>query len=210
MITPHAVIDLPDEMVDEILFEVSDAPHDSVVHFLRRACVLFCEQSFYWQEECEPLTMVDGTQTYTLATGDAKKQVVSVTRVTDDEDNEFSRSQNLSVDRGFWQNTPATIDIYSSSPLADKIITVVAAIRPALSGSEFKISAPLIADYRDALISGAKSMLYITPNRPWTNPQLAQICKSTFDAIADDAHRHQARGYSRINVKPPRKVREFY
>lgn len=209
MITPHVVIDIPDEMHDEIQFEV-DAPHSSIVNALRRSVIKFCEKSHYWQEECEPITVVAGTQTYDLEFSDESKQIVSVMHVADDEEIKYERCETGEVSRGYWQGTPTTIDIYPDDELGDRVITVIAAIRPALFENEFKVSKPLIADYRDAIVAGAKALLYVIPNKPWMNLQLAQINQSTFDAIAEDALLTQARGYSRVHGKAPRKVREYY
>ncbi len=204
----HSTAELPEDMIDEIQFEIPEAPYDSVVHHLRRSAVKFCEESHYWQEEIDPLVVLTGVQSYDLSAA-RTVAIVSVIKVSSI-DRELCRSQDDAVQYRYWQPSPFTIDIFPSENLSGQEITILASLKPALYSGNFKVSTSLISDYRDALIAGAKSMLYKTPRKAWTDLNQAQINQYVFDEDARDSLLMRSRGYSRLPDRSVSKKRNFY
>ena len=193
--SPHTAIEIPDEMIDDIQFEIHEAPYDAIVAQLRRAVIIFCEKSHYWKEEVLPIVVVADTASYDLA-AIGSREIVSVLSVESD-DAILERNQSGDIYYRFWQDSPFSLGLTPVDELVGKTLTIVAAVKPVLFNSAFLVSASLISDYRDALIAGAKAMIYKVPRKPWTDLQQAQINSSVFEQAASEALLMQARGYSR-------------
>lgn len=205
---PHRLVSIPDDLINEIQFEIPEAPYDAIQLHLRRAICEFCELSHYWQEEVGPLTPQAGTDIYDI---DAPRgaSIVSVVKVSSD-DFELHRSDSSDVRYRFWQSSSNTIQVSPIDELAGKSISIVAALAPQLDGNNFKFSETVLRDYRDALVAGAKAKLYMIPRKPWADLNLAQANAAKFQDHAGDALRARGRGFSRLPDQSVPKKREYY
>ena len=210
MIEPHILEELPDSMIDEIQYEIPEAGRDLVQHFLRKSAIRFCELSHFWQEDCDTFVIEDGVENYFIETGFNAKKAVSVVKVVDEDGNEYERSQNGGVDYYYWQPSPDTIEIYSSTEIVGKTITASVALSPVVIDDDFLISAQVISNYRDAIIDGAKHYLYASPRKDWTDFNLSGAYESKFMQVASEAKRSRSNGFSRLHGRAPKKVREFF
>ena len=208
MILPHTVMEIPSDMVDDIQFEMAEVPYDYIETLLRRACIEFCEQSRYWQENIDSLTMLADTSHYVLSVTPTKK-LVSLMQVFVD-GVEWERGESDNHNNRYYQYTPESIDFYPVTPCVGNVITMVAAIKPAEVDDVMLVSVPLLNDYRAALISHAKSALYRIPRKPWTDLQQAQLNEVILNAAVEKARLTQARGYAMQTVSAPVKTRPFY
>lgn len=205
---PHRLVSIPDDVINEVQFEITEAPYDSIVLFVQRAVCDFCEISHYWQEEIGPLMPQLGADAYDI---DAPRgsSIVSVLHVST-ADNELYRSQDESVHYRFWQSSSGSIEFYPIDELAGKSISIIGALKPEIDGNNFKFSETILRDYRDAIVAGAKAKLYLIPRKPWTDLNLAQVNSGLFQEKANEALRAKGRGFSKLPDRSIPKKREFY
>lgn len=212
MITPHSTASIPDDMVNEIQIEMPEAPFDLVMQLLQQSCRDFCEKSNYWIENATAITILANTETYNLAIGNDGKEIVGVNRVYDQDENIYEKCATKEVYYGWWQSTPETIDIYSSREIKDYVIQVEVSIKPKLNAGAFLVSAPMLSNYREAILAGTKAKLYKIPRKDWTDFNLSKYNEAIFIAESDSARANQARGFTRFptDTKTPDKKRLFY
>lgn len=210
----HLTIDMPEDLIDEIQLEITEAPYDSIIHFLRRAVIDFCEESHYWQEEIGPVLVVDARMEYDLPVSRSFSATtimdVSVLLNGNRESTTLQRCQTNDVKYRFWQETPFTIEFFPHEELVGKGISVIAALKPELYGNKFKFSENIIRDFRAAIVARAKSLLYKIPGKPWSDLNQAQINDGIFTSLSSEALLRQARGYSKLPDRAVRKARSFY
>jgi hypothetical protein len=212
MITPHSTASIPEDMVNEIQIEMPEAPYDLVVQQLQQACREFCEKSNYWIENAVELTIVADQETYNLTISNAGKEIVGVNKVYDQDENVYEKCATKEVYRGWWQSTPETVDVYAGEDITGYVVQIEVSIKPKLNAGAFLVSAPLLSNYREALLAGTKSKLYKIPRKPWTDFNLSKYNEAIFIAESDSARANQARGFSRFptDTRTPDKKRSFY
>jgi hypothetical protein len=216
--TPHALIDLPDDVINEIHLEIPEANIASITHFLRRAVIEFCEKSHYWQEDIGPVTVGEDVTEYDLPVSNSFS-LVSVMKVffLDVMGNEVrlspaqsGNSESPDLKYRYWQPTPFTLCFYPYDELIDKEISIVAAIKPELYNNSFKFSDYIIKDFREAIIAKAKACLYKIPRKEWTDINEARLNESIFMEKTREALRRQNAGYSSIPYRGEKKIRLYY
>lgn len=209
---PHRLVSIPDDLINEIQFEIPEAPYDAVQLYLRRAICEFCEISHYWQEEVGPLTPQAGTDIYDI---DAPRgaSIVSVVGVSfDDAGNavELFRDSSGQMKFRFWQPSSSAIQFAPIEELAGKSISIVAALKPEIDGNNFKFSETILRDYRDSIAAGAKAKIFMIPRKPWSDPGLAQASQVVFITGSNKALRSKGRGFSRLPDRANPVARSYY
>ena len=211
---PHRLTEIPDAIIDEVNFEIPEAPHDSVVWALKKSIVEFCELSHYWQEDIGPVRVLNGIAEYDIASC-ANTVIVSVlhikTQSTDGRLITLERACADDVRYRFWQYTPFTVSVSPVDDLVGLELSLIAALKPKNLTADFEFSESVLTDYQEAIIAGAKAKLYEVPRKPWFDPALHQKNRHDFTTAASDALRAQARGYTRVPDKSVKqKARRFY
>jgi hypothetical protein len=210
---PHKTTSNIDDLVNEIQFEIPEAVFDAVELFVRRAIVTFCEKTNFWCEDLGPVTVNLQTDEYDLPisrTVDVVEIVNVLANRGDGSKVELERCASGDVKYRYWQPTPTTFTVSPIQELAGSELSVICSLKPQLYGNQFKFSEQLLVDHRDALVAGAKSMLYKIPRKPWSDLQQAQINANDFQTRIAAARRTVARGYSISPDRVPRKQRPFY
>lgn len=206
---PHKTAVIPENFHDEIVFEIPEANRDSVGLYLQRAVIEFCEKSHFWQEDIGPLRVVATTNSYDISPPRGLS-VVSVIGVFANSC-ELVRSDDPDITYRYFQNSPFAIAVEPHAELIGSDLSIYAALKPDIKpGDSFKCSEALLDQYRDVIISGAKSMLYKVPRKPWTDTQLANNYWQSFEVASSEALRTQARGFLRIADKTTEVKRPFY
>lgn len=211
---PHRLIELPTSIVNEIQFELPEAPHDSIIHHLKQSIIEFCERSNYWKENVGPIRVFKDVTEYDVPVYQGVT-VVSVLNVfaigSDGKEIILERVLTPDVKYRFWQYTPFTISFYPLEELDGLDVAIFSSLKPSDLVDEFKFSEHILLDYSDAIVSGAKARLYATPRKPWTDPAHHQLNKSQFTTAIGEALRAQGRGYSRLPDRASKqKSRSFY
>lgn len=211
---PHRLVELPKSLIDEVQFEMPEAPHDSIVHHLKQSIIEFCELSHYWKENIGPIRVIKDITEYDIPVYQGVT-VVSVMNVfaisSDGQELTLERVATPDVKFRFWQYTPFTISFYPVKELDGLDVSILTALKPDGLADLFKVSESVLHDYQDQIIAGAKSRLYATPRKPWSDPGLHNLNKSIFDQAAQEALRTQGRGYSRLPDRASQqKSRRFY
>ncbi len=211
---PHRLTEIPESIIDEIGFEIPEAPYDSVVWALKKSIAEFCELSHYWKEDIGPVRVLAGCTDYDVsAFGNASIiSILEIKTVTGDGRSiELERSSSDCVRYRFWQHTPFTITISPVDELIGIDLSVFAALKPQENSSDFEFSENILTDFQDSIIAGAKAKLYEVPRKPWFDPSLYQKNRAEFVSAGSDALRSQARGYSHLPDKSVKqKARSFY
>jgi hypothetical protein len=206
---PHKTAVIPENFYDEIIFEITEANRDSVGLYLQRAVIEFCEKSHFWQEDIGPLRVVAATNSFDISPPRGLS-VVSIVGVLASGE-ELVRSADASVPYRYTQKSPFAISVEPHDQLIGSDVSIYAALKPDIKpGDSFKCSEALLDQYRDAIITGAKSLLYKVPRKPWTDMQLAQSYWQLFETASSEALRTQARGFLRIADKTTETKRPFY
>jgi len=210
---PHKTTSNIDDLVNEIQFEIPEAVFDAIQLYVRRSIVSFSEKSHFWREDIGPVRVTAQAAEYDLPIS-RTVDVIEIEKIfahmEDGSELVLERSSNDDIRYRFWQPTPTTFTVVPLDVLAGKDLSIICSLKPQLYGSQFKFSEQLLVDHRDALVCGAKAMLYKVPRKPWTDLQQAQINFSDFEAKATAARRSVARGYSISPDRIPRKSRPFY
>ena len=166
--TPHAVVAIPDALIDEIQFEIPEAPFHSVEKYLKTSIVTFCEKSNYWQEDLTSIEVVENVISYSIPQP-VTTDVVNVISIYTDECQELQRSQGADIEFRYWLENPFTIAVAPTEKLSGRSLIITASVKPKIESENFEFSTWLLRDYREALIAGAKAMLYKSPRKPWTD-----------------------------------------
>jgi hypothetical protein len=202
--------------------ETYGAPKVLQLEHIRNAAIEFCERTKAWQEEqaAYPLpTSVLGSSPFVDFQSDTQKLVHEI----------LAAGLRTSGTAATWPVTPRTAQwcdqrypgwqhagvvgtpdsVVQISP--DQFAPVPAAsggpwemllhvaykpTRTATSGPDF-----LYNDYYEQIAAGAKARLMAMPGKAWSNPQLAGVYASVFDAAITKANSRQAHGFGRGRVR---------
>ena len=181
------------DLLPYLLAEVPAAPDVTAKMALVQAAIEFCRETQAWDELQDPITVIDGINTYDLdAPADATvvsikevwaadRQLVPVTlaklvevmpnwQTAEGSDPVY---YNAAVD---W----ATIRIFPSPVNANsQKLTLRVVYQPKLTATALPDF--LANNYLDTLLSGAKARLMLMPQKAWSSPELGAYHKGLFD-----------------------------
>ncbi|WP_027184815.1 hypothetical protein [Desulfovibrio inopinatus] len=168
-------------LIKPIIPNVSDI---QAVYHLRRALIMFCEDTLLWLKEETGLDVVAGQREYALSP-DAGTAVVTVVDAAIGDKRLVAMPEHVLL-RSYdaWDAPEADTSSYYflnqakafmlfPTPAEDQAgaLTVHYAVKPQYASSDLSVDDYLLDDWGEYLASGAAASLQRQPGKPWTSPQ---------------------------------------
>lgn len=179
---------------------IPGCPSAVATHELRRAAQAFFKSSRAWQVTL-PLVAVTANQSaVTIAFADPLVELVRVEQAwydgqpmsmttADDLDAANGSDWNLHTGTPYklFQLTPGVLRLYPI-PTAASTTGLKLRVSQRPSDTATGLDDEMAVKYRDDIHVGAKARLMLYPNKPWSNPSMAGVYASAFDAMVGMAN----------------------
>lgn len=183
----------------EVLPYVHDAPEVVAVQAIRNACIEFCEETHYLQENLDPITGLINIGLYDLDANDSNYKVVEIMQAyygdqllipkSQEQLNQIYRTsnwENLSGNPYYYFRTRASEIRLVTKPIVTEAnkLNVKAAIAPKRASTT--VDDELFERFLEYISYGARARLYNTPNQPYYDPKTSmEYTKRFYDAIGE-------------------------
>lgn len=184
---------------------------------IKNTIIEFCEKSLILQRDHDPVTVVRNVVDYDFdpPSGYLVQRIMrawfkrsSLNPVSPDDitDPEVYNRAFAAADK--QPGTPADIlqkdeRSFSLYPIPSETVsnglTMRVALKPARSSST--IEDVIFEDYAEAIGSGAKARLMMSPGKPYSNPQLAAVEMSKYNTKINEARQRAVRGHVRSTTQ---------
>jgi len=199
-----------------VLPEVPGCPEMTVDLALKSSIIEFCEKSLILQRDHDPLTVVAGVVDYDFEppTGSLvvkimkawykSKELKPIAPDEVDKAELYNRSfsgadTNQQEPQYILQKDERTFSLY---PVPDanaaNALTMRVAYKPTRVTTTFEDV--LFEDYAEVIAHGAKARLFMSPGKPYTNPQLAVAAMDQFGRGVNTARQRAVRGHVRSDL----------
>jgi hypothetical protein len=178
----HPKVDIY-ELTDDLVFEFPDLPLDSIIHYLRRAAVQMCREADLVRHEVKIITQPN-VANYLLELPD-DSEVAAILGVFEDRPGVRRKPvgrlthKPYQVCRGVssWFEAPKTIWIRSNASVPEAY-TVLCSAAPTRTAC--RLDRRFGEEWYEALLNGAKALVFEITNRPWFSLQLASEYRRRF------------------------------
>jgi hypothetical protein len=183
----------------EVLPYVHDVPEVVAVQAIRNACIEFCEETHYLQENLDPITGLINIGLYDLDANDSNYKVVEIMQAyygdqllipkSQEQLNQIYRTsnwENLSGNPYYYFRTRASEIRLVTKPIVTEAnkLNVKAAIAPKRASTT--VDDELFERFLEYISYGARARLYNTPNQPYYDPKTSmEYTKRFYDAIGE-------------------------
>lgn len=189
---------------------VPGAPDNAIEFAVRESARRFCSLSWFLRRSIN-VTLVDGTDTYTLTPADDEEEVIGVHAVDLNEQPLDSTRPELAPEESgtpkcFYFEPTDQLTLYPTPDdgVAGELLQVRIAVQPTLDATT--IADELVREYRQCIAEGAVAWLMNVPKQPWSDPNMAmtlgrQVMAKTMRAKEAALRHHQPWGvYARRPV----------
>ena len=208
-----------EKFLPEVLPYVPDCAEFAAVNAIRNACIEFCKESLYLQQEHDPITLIPNVGTYELDAPDGYTiaravdgWVVNMNLQAKSED-DLKRIYQLDwrIQSGrpqfMTQFVPTEVVIVPKPQV--KItngMKIIIAVQPTRDSTT--VDDKIYERWAEGISFGARARLYDTPKQPYYDPQNAVKYRQMFNNAIGEAKIERNRGMNRTNlrVRPPRLV----
>jgi hypothetical protein len=202
-----------DEFLPYVLTDVPGCSDEVALSAIMSAAIEFCEKSLVLQSDHDPVNVVTGKSDYDLGppTGMLVCKVMkawymgSVLSPTAPDDMDDPTIYNRAVGNGggtpsnYIQKDARTISLWRTPTVdAAKALTMRVALKPARLATS--VDDVLFEDWADVISCGAKASLQITPQKTFSNPQMAAFNQGAFVAGINRAMTRANKGNTRANL----------
>lgn len=183
----------------EVMPYVHDVPEVVAVQAIRNACIEFCEETHYLQENLDPITGQENVGDYDLDANDSNYKVVEIMQAyygdqllipkSQEELNQIYRTSNWEDLKGnpyYYFRSRANVMRLVTKPIITEAskLKVKAAIAPRRSSTT--VDEELFERFLEYIAHGARARLYNTPNQPYYDPKTAMEYTKRFnDELAE-------------------------
>lgn len=183
----------------EVMPYVRDVPEVVAVQAIRNACIQFCEETMYLQQNLDPQPLVQNVSSYDLDPDDNSYRVVNIVEAWNgdqflipksiEELTRIYRVTNWETLKGnpyyYYRPTEGEMRLVPTPSVSNQSqLRVKATIAPTRSSTT--VNSELYERFLEYIAFGARGRLYDTPNQPYYDPKSAQIYLKRFnDAIAE-------------------------
>lgn len=180
-----------DELIDQILLDVPDAPRATVAEQIKRMARDLCNGADAWVQ----------AGIIVVAAKSGYPQIIPVEgeplRIAELLDN----GHKMAPGRDFDQPTPSTIEIHRKT--TKDSLTGRLAMRPRLNEA---VPESLLNHLHNTIADGVLWRLFLMP-QPWRNPEMASYYQTQWRGGLTDAKRNATHGYQRGGARV--KMRHF-
>jgi hypothetical protein len=197
----------------EVMPYVHDVPEIVAVQAIRNACIEFCEETHYLQENLDPITGIKDEGLYELDANDSNYKVVEIMTAwygeqllipkAQEELNQIYRTSNweeLSGQPYYYFRTRASEMRLVTKPTTTEAnkLKVKAAIAP--KRTSITVDDELFERFLEQIAFGARARLYNTPNQPYYDPRAAMEYTKRFNDVMAEVRTRVYKGLTRTAV----------
>jgi hypothetical protein len=198
----------------EVMPYVHDVPEIVAVQAIRNACIEFCEETHYFQENLDPITGQANVGLYDLCATDSNYKVVEVMQAYygdqllipkgQEELNQIYRTSNwedLTGNPFYYFRTRAGEMRLVTKPVTTEAnkLKVKAAIAP--KRASLTVDEELFERFLEQISYGARARLYNTPNQPYYDPRTAMEYTKRFNDVMAEVRTRVYKGLTRASTK---------
>jgi hypothetical protein len=200
--------------LDYVLPQVPGATNEMALHEIKNTIIDFCEKSLLLQIDHDPVTAINNIMDYDLEPPSGRLVTkiirawykgVPLDPVGPDEINSASVYNQLSGavirredPRLITQKDARSFSVYPiPNETVPNAITLRVALKPTRTSST--IDDVIFEDYAEIIGHGAISRLALSPDKPYTNPQLAVARNALYLAGVNVARDRALKGYVRVS-----------
>ena len=198
----------------EVMPYVHDVPEIVAVQAIRNACIQFCEETHYLQENLDPITGLKGIGLYDLDATDSNYKVVEIMQAyygdqllipkAQEELNQIYRTSNWDDLEGnpyYYFRTRAAEVRLVTKPMKTEPnkLKVKAAIAPKRASTT--VDEELFERFLEYIAHGARARLYNTPNQPYYDPKTAMEYTKRFNDEMAEVRTRVYKGLTRAAAK---------
>jgi hypothetical protein len=197
----------------EVLPYVQDVPEVVAVQAIRNACIQFCEETHYLQEELDPITGQENVGEYDLDANDSNYKVVEIMQAyygdqflipkAQEELNQIYRTSNWMDLKGnpyyYFRPRASVVRLVTKPVITEQNkLKVKAAIAP--NRSSTTVDSELFERFLEYIAHGARARLYNTPNQPYYDPKTAMEYTKRFNDNMAEVRTRVYKGLTRTAV----------
>jgi hypothetical protein len=200
--------------LDYVLPQVPGATNEMALHEIKNTIIDFCEKSLLLQIDHDPVTAINNIMDYDLEPPSGRLVTkiirawykgVPLDPVGPDEINSVSVYNQLAGavirredPRLITQKDARSFSVYPiPNETVPNAITLRVALKPTRTSST--IDDVIFEDYAEIIGHGAISRLALSPDKPYTNPQLAMARNALYLAGLNVARDRALKGYVRVS-----------
>ena len=198
----------------EVMPYVHDVPEIVAVQAIRNACIEFCEETHYLQENLDPITGQENVGDYDLDANDSNYKVVEIMQAwygdqllipkAQEELNQIYRTSNWEDLKGnpyYYFRPRATVMRLVTKPIITEQnkLKVKAAIAPKRSSTT--VDEELFERFLEYIAHGARARLYNTPNQPYYDPKTAMDYTKRFNDEMAEVRTRVYKGLTRAAAR---------
>lgn len=198
----------------EVMPYVHDVPEVVAVQAIRNACIQFCEETHYLQENLDAMNGVENVGDYDLDANDSNYKVVEIMQAyygdqllipkAQEELNQIYRTSNWEDLKGnpyYYFRPRASVIRLVTKPIITEVnkLKVKAAIAPKRSST--MVDDEIFERFLEYIAHGARARLYNTPNQPYYDPKTAMEYTKRFNDEMAEVRTRVYKGLTRAAAR---------
>ena len=198
----------------EVMPYVHDVPEIVAVQAIRNACIQFCEETHYLQENLDPIAGQENVGDYDLDANDSNYKVVEIMQAyygdqllipkAQEELNQIYRTSNWEDLKGnpyYYFRPRASVVRLVTKPIITEQnkLKVKAAIAPKRSSTT--VDEEIFERFLEYIAHGARARLYNTPNQPYYDPKTAMEYTKRFNDEMAEVRTRVYKGLTRAAAR---------
>ena len=198
----------------EVMPYVHDVPEIVAVQAIRNACIQFCEETHYLQENLDPITGQENVGEYDLDANDSNYKVVEIMQAyygdqllipkAQEELNQIYRTSNWEDLKGnpyyYFRPRASVVRLVTKPTITEQSkLKVKAAIAPKRSSTT--VDEELFERFLEYIAHGARARLYNTPNQPYYDPKTAMEYTKRFNDEMAEVRTRVYKGLTRAAAR---------
>lgn len=198
----------------EVMPYVQDVPDTVAVQAIRNACIEFCTETHYLQENLDPITGQEDVGEYDLDANDSNYKVVEIMQAyygdqllipkAQEELNQIYRTSNWEDLKGnpyYYYRPRVSVMRLVTKPIITEAnkLKVKAAIAP--SRASTTVDSELFEVFLEYIAHGARARLYNTPNQPYYDPRTAMEYTKRFNDELAEVRTRVYKGLTRASAR---------
>lgn len=198
----------------EVMPYVQDVPEIVAVQAIRNACIQFCEETHYLQENLDPITGQENVGEYDLDANDSNYKVVEIMQAyygdqllipkAQEELNQIYRTSNWEDLKGnpyyYFRPRASVVRLVTKPVITEQNkLKVKAAIAPKRSSTT--VDEEIFERFLEYIAHGARARLYNTPNQPYYDPRTAMEYTKRFNDEMAEVRTRVYKGLTRAAAR---------
>ena len=198
----------------EVMPYVHDVPEVVAVQAIRNACIEFCTETHYLQENLDPISGQENVGEYDLDATDSNYKVVEIMQAyygdqllipkAQEELNQIYRTSNWEDLKGnpyyYYRPRVSVIRLVTKPVITEaNKLKIKAALAP--SRASTTVDAELFEAFLEYIAHGARARLYNTPNQPYYDPKTAMEYTKRFNDEMAEVRTRVYKGLTRAAAR---------